>query len=67
MCTFFILLVSLTISDIDELQQQIKHLMNLLHKLTMEFREVKIELELSIMDVNSIQKSLGVLLSTVTE
>ena len=67
MCTFFILLVSLTISDIDELQQQIKHLMNLLHKLTMEFREVKRELELLRMDVNSIQKSLGVLLSTVTE
>ena len=57
----------MTISDIDELQQQIKHLMNLLHKLTMEFREVKRELELSRMDVNSIQKSLGVLLSTVTE
>ena len=57
----------MTISDIDELQQQIKHLMNLLHKLTMEFREVKRELELSRMDVDSIQKSLGVLLSTVTE
>ena len=62
-----ILFAAVTISDIDELQQQIKHLMNLLHKLTMEFREVKKELELSRMDVDSIQKSLGVLLSTVTE
>ncbi len=62
-CLF--LFAAVTISDIDELQQQVKHLMNLVRKLTMEFREVKRELELSRIDVDSIQKSLGVLLTTV--
>ena len=62
-CLF--LFAAVTTSDIDELQQQIKHLMNLVHKLTMEFREVKRELELSRIHVDSIQKSLGVLLTTV--
>lgn len=41
-------------SDINELQKQIKHLMDLVEILTTEFRAVKVELEESRVDVDSI-------------
>lgn len=47
-----------TMSDIRELQQQIKHLMELIQKLATEFRAVKAELEESRVDVDSIHKTL---------
>ena len=45
-------------SDIHELQQQIKQLVELIQKLTMEFRAVKAELEESRVDVDSIHETL---------
>ena len=47
-----------TTSDIHELQQQIKQLMELIQKLATEFRAVKAELEESRVDVDSIHETL---------
>ena len=44
----------MTMSDLQELQQQNKHLVELIQKLTMEFGAVKAELEESRLDVDSI-------------
>ena len=49
-------------SDLHELQQQIKHLVELIQKLTMEFGAVKAELEESRVDVDSIWETLKELL-----
>ena len=51
----------MTASDLHELQQQIKHLVELIQKLTMEFGAVKAELEESRVDVDSIHKTNGLL------
>ena len=49
-------------SDVHELQQQIKHLVELIEKLTVEFGAVKSELEESRVDVDSIRETLKELL-----
>ena len=49
-------------SDLHKLQQQIKHLVELIQKLTMEFGAVKAELEESRVDVDSIWETLKELL-----
>lgn len=46
--------VLVTISDIHDLEQQIKHLTKLVQNLTTEFRAVKTELEESRTDFDSI-------------
>ena len=51
-------LSAVTTSDIHELQQQIKQLMELIQKLATEFRAVKAELEESRVDVDSIHETL---------
>ena len=48
----------MTAADIEELQQQIKHLMELIEKLTREFRAVKAQLEESRVDFHSIRETL---------
>ena len=48
----------MTISDLRELQQEVKHLADLVQKLASEFRAVKTELEESRLDVDSIRKLL---------
>ena len=53
-------------SDLHELQQQIKHLVELIQKLTMEFGAVKAELEESRVDVDSIRETLKELLGVNT-
>lgn len=57
---------AVTISDLHELQQQIKHLVELIQKLTMEFGAVKAELEESRVDVDSIRETLNGLLGVNT-
>ena len=57
---------TVTASDLHELQQQIKHLVELIQKLTMEFGAVKAELEESRVDVDSIRKTLNGLLGVNT-
>ena len=54
-------------SDIHELQQQIKQLVELIQKLTMEFRAVKAELEESRVDVDSIHETLKDVLGMNTD
>ena len=56
----------MTASDLHELQQQIKHLVELIQKLTMEFGVVKAELEESRVDVDSIRETLNGLLGVNT-
>ena len=56
---------AVTISDLHELQQ-IKHLVELIQKLTMEFGAVKAELEESRVDVDSIRETLNGLLGVNT-
>lgn len=51
-------LTAVTLSDIHELQQQIKHLVELIQKLATEFRAVRTELEESRIDVDSIRETL---------
>lgn len=53
-------------SDIHELQQQIKHLVELIQKLTTEFGAVKAELEESRVDVDSIRETLKDILGVNT-
>ena len=53
-------------SDIDKLQQQIQHLMEVIQKLMMEFRAVKTELEESRVDVNNICEILNDVLGVNT-
>ena len=48
----------MTLSNIHELQQQIKHLVELVQKLTTEFRAVKTEVEGSQIDIDSIRETL---------
>jgi archaellum component FlaC len=50
----YIYFILVTASDVDKLQQQIEHLMELIQQLTMEFRAVKTEMEESRVNVNSI-------------
>ena len=55
---FMLLFLSaVTMSDIHELQQQIKQLVELIQKLASDFRAVKAELEESRVDVDSIHKT----------
>lgn len=61
-----LILPSVTPSDIHELQQQIKHLVELIQKLTMEFGAVKAELEESRVDVDSIREILNDVLGVNT-
>ena len=57
---------AVTTPDLRELQQQIKHLVELIQKLTMEFQVVKAELEESRIDVEIIHKTLKELLGVNT-
>ena len=54
----------MTVADINKLQQQIQHLMDLIQKLTVEFRAVKTEVEESRVDVNNICEILNDILNT---
>ena len=56
----------MTTSDLHELQQQIKYLVELIQKLTMELRVVKAELEESRIDVEIIHEILKELLGVNT-
>ena len=51
-------LSAVTVSDIHELQQQIKQLVELIQKLTTEFIAVKAQLEQSRADVDNIHETL---------
>ena len=62
----FMLSYAVTASDLHKLQQQIKHLVELIQKLTMEFGAVKAELEDSRVDVDSIRETLNGLLGVNT-
>ena len=57
---------AVTMSDLHELQQQIKRLVELIQKLSMEFGAVKAELEESRVDVDSIRETLNGLLGVNT-
>ena len=57
-------LLAATVADINKLQQQIQHLMDLIQKLTVEFRAVKTEVEESRVDVNNICEILNDILNT---
>ena len=61
-----LLLPAVTLSDIHELQQQIKHLVALVQKLATEFRAVKTELEESRIDVDSIRETVKDILGANT-
>ena len=64
--SIYAFLHAVTMSDLHELQQQIKHLVELIQKLTMEFGAVKAELEESRVDVDSIRETLKELLGVNT-
>ena len=56
----------MTKSDLHQLEQQVKHLVELIQKLTVEFGAVKAELEASRIDVDSIRETLKELLEVNT-
>lgn len=52
------------VADINKLQDQVQHLVELIQTLTLEFRAVKTEVEESRIDVNNICEILNDALST---